>query len=388
MKILYHHRIASKDGMYVHVEELTKALIEQGNTIDFVCPDFTRETSFGDDGGIVARLRSWLPKPAFELLELSYSLVVAARLFVAILKKRPDFIYERYNLHQPMGVIVASLFDIPILLEVNSPLAAERREHSGLALYDLARVVEEFTWRNATYVLPVTRVLADILRESGVPEDKIRVVPNGVDEKKLGALPAPALAVATNNADALASGLPPKELVIGFTGFMHPWHRLDIAIDALAQFNDRPLRLLCVGEGEIRPELEALARELGVEDRVEFTGLVSRAEIYDYVRQFDIAIQPSVTAYASPLKLFEYLAVGSLVVAPRTPNILEILNDDNAVLFDIDREGDFAAKLKYAIENIEELYSRRVRARETIDEKNLTWQDNARLVQQLAMSNR
>ena len=41
MKILYHHRIASKDGMYVHVEELTNAMLEQGVDLHFVCPGFS-----------------------------------------------------------------------------------------------------------------------------------------------------------------------------------------------------------------------------------------------------------------------------------------------------------------------------------------------------------
>ena len=41
----------------------------------------------------------------------------------------------------------------------------------------------------------------------------------------------------------------------------------------------------------------------------------------------DIASQPRVTAYASPLKLFEYMATGRAIVAPASPNIREILED-------------------------------------------------------------
>ena len=47
MKILYHHRIASKDGQFVHVEELTNALKEAGHEINFVSPGFTDDTDFG-----------------------------------------------------------------------------------------------------------------------------------------------------------------------------------------------------------------------------------------------------------------------------------------------------------------------------------------------------
>ena len=77
MKILYHHRIASKDGQYVHVEELTNALTEAGHSINIVAPEFNKSSDFGYEGGPAAKLKALLPQVAYELLELSYSLVVA-----------------------------------------------------------------------------------------------------------------------------------------------------------------------------------------------------------------------------------------------------------------------------------------------------------------------
>ena len=127
-----------------------------------------------------------------------------------------------------------------------------------------------------------------------------------------------------------------------------------------------------------------MAREIGVEAKVEFTGLKSREEVFQLVSQFDIALQPAVTDYASPLKMFEYLAAGCLIVAPRTANILEILGDDNAVLFAADDYEDFEKQLKFAIENIDELKNLRVHARNTIDTKSFTWQSNAKRVIEMA----
>ena len=117
MKILYHHRIASKDGQYVHVEELTNAFIELGHEIIFVAPSIADKSEFGSDGGFITRLKQILPKPVYELLELSYSLLIAFKLIRAVLHHKPDFIYERYNLYQPAGVIVAKLLKLQIFLE-------------------------------------------------------------------------------------------------------------------------------------------------------------------------------------------------------------------------------------------------------------------------------
>ncbi len=80
-------------------------------------------------------------------------------------------------------------------------------------------------------------------------------------------------------------------------------------------------------------------RRLGIASRVHFTGIVERDDVAKYVAAFDIALQPAVVAYASPLKLFEYLALGKAIVAPGQPNIREILtHEKNALLFDPARQ--------------------------------------------------
>lgn len=371
MKILYHHRIASKDGQYVHVEELTNALIEQGHTIDFVAPEFVKNSAFGYEGGPVAKLKALLPQAVYELLELSYSFIVAAKLIRSVLRNRPDFIYERYNLLQPAGVLIARLFDVPLLLEVNAPLADEREKYSGLKLKKLARFIEAFTWRTADMVLPVTQVLFDIVHSAGVDTDKITVIHNGINEKLLST-------VFMQKRNFIK-----KKIIIGFVGFINPWHRLDLAIEALANHQDSDIHLVCVGDGDIREQLEAQAKNAGVIDKVTFTGLVNRDEVFQYVSQFDIALQPSVTPYASPLKFFEYLAASCLIIAPSTKNICEIVSHESALLFEPDDYDDFAKKLTFAIENYEDLSEKRINAYKVLLERGFTWQENARRVTDL-----
>ena len=80
-------------------------------------------------------------------------------------------------------------------------------------------------------------------------------------------------------------------------------HGMNNAIRALAEHKDLPLKLNCVGDRKILPELKALAKELGISEKIEFAGLVTRDKVLDYVEQFDIALQPDVTAYASPLNV-------------------------------------------------------------------------------------
>lgn len=374
VKILYHHRIASKDGQYVHVEGMTTALTQAGHELHIVSPKFSDESDFGSEGGIAAKLKAAMPQWLYELMEFGYSLVVAAKLIRAIVVFKPDVIYERYNTFQPAGVILAKLFGLPILQEVNAPLVAERSKYSGLSLKRLAKGIENFTWRNSSVCLPVTGVLAGHLRDAGVPDERIVAIPNGIHEEFLADM------------DQRVQNKPATDkLVIGFTGFIHPWHGLDIALQAIADVERKDIHFICVGEGDIRPDLERQASELGIADRVEFTGLVGREQIIDYVSRFDIALQPAVTEYASPLKLFEYLACGALVIAPAMDNIREILSEENALLFDVEQSQDsFRQQLIYALNHFEQLQAMRAEARGLIDSMGLTWQNNARRVVSLA----
>jgi glycosyltransferase involved in cell wall biosynthesis len=381
MKILYHHRTASKDGQAVHIEEMIAALRKLGHEVRVVAPASGEEGQMGGGVGWVQRMRDALPSAVYELLELAYSWVAYRRLAAAAAEFEPDVIYERYNLFLLAGVMLKRRRGIPLLLEVNAPLVHERSLHSGgLSLKTLARWAEGKAWRGADYVLPVTRVLGEHVRAYGVPDDRIVVIPNGINEAHFAAAPTPEQAKAER-------GLAGK-LVLGFTGFVRDWHGMDKVIRWMAMpVAPAHAHLLVVGDGPVRSELEQLARDLGIAERVTFTGVVHRDQVPGWVASFDIALQPAVVPYASPLKLMEYLALGKAVVAPSTPNLCEVLTDgDNALLFDEQsRDGLELALARLCAD--EALRTRlAIGARESIAQQDLTWDGNARRVAMLAGS--
>lgn len=379
MKILYHHRTASKDGQAVHIEEMIAALRSRGHEVRVVAPAASDDGQMGGGVGWVQRLRAALPNSVYELLELFYSLVAYRRLAQAAREFRPDVLYERYNLFLLAGLMLKRRCNIPMLLEVNSPLVYERSQHSGgLALPWLARWAEGRAWRGADFVLPVTRVLAGHVKACGVPDERIVVIPNGINAAHFGVSPAPTFAKA-------AHGLAGK-LVLGFTGFVRDWHGVDRVIRWMATA-DAPANahLVIVGDGPVRAELEALARQLDLAARVTFTGVIHRDQVPDWVAAFDIALQPAVVAYASPLKLMEYLVMGKAIVAPRTPNLLEVLTDnENALLFDDDAPQGFETALTRLCADAALRERLAQGARATIARLDLTWDGNARRVVELA----
>ena len=122
MRILYHHRTASKDGQAVHIEELTAALRKLGHDLIVVGPKATASRSFGTEGRVVPSLKRYLPRVLYELMEFSYAIVAYHRLRSAYLRHRPDVLYERSSLFMPAGVWLKRRYGIPMLLEVNAPL--------------------------------------------------------------------------------------------------------------------------------------------------------------------------------------------------------------------------------------------------------------------------
>jgi len=377
VRILYHHRTRSKDGQYVHIEEMIHALRTQDHEVVIVAPPSAETESFGADAGAVALLKRWLPKWFYELMELGYSLVAYRRLAKAIREHKPDCIYERYNLFLPAGIWAARRYKLPLLLEVNAPILEERSRYDGLALTGLARWSQAYAWKKADMVLPVTQVLGDIVASYGVDPKRIVVIPNGINGERFDRAP-------DVEAAKRALGLGGR-LVLGFTGFVRDWHGLDKVLDLIAADPpDSQRHLLVVGDGPARPGLERQARALGIENRVTFTGIVGRDDVARHVAAFDIALQPAVVAYASPLKLFEYLALGKAIVGPAQPNIEEILQQDhNAVLFDPADSDGLAAAVSRLCGDAVLRNKVALNARATIADKQLTWGANAHRVVEL-----
>ncbi len=369
MKILYHHRIASKDGQYVHLEELINSFKKQGNEIILVGPKIVETSSFGSEGGLVFHLKKYIPKIIYEAMEFSYSFFDFFRIMFYIVKEKPDFIYERYNLFFISGIWAKKLTGLPLLLEINAPIYEERNKFDGIALKQLAKWSQYYCWKNADYRLPVTRVLADMVIDATKVNDRIEVVHNGINEERFNINQ-------TQEEIKKELGLENK-LVLGFTGFVRDWHGLEQVIDILKEHPDHRLHLLLVGDGPAREFLESYAHRLDVHHQVTFTGIVDRNKVNYFVNAFDIALQPAVVPYASPLKMFEYMFMGKLIVAPDNNNIKEILeNGKNAILFKHDEKGAFKKAVLKAIKSINNK-TLPENANESIYKKGFLWDKNA-----------
>lgn len=218
-----------------------------------------------------------------------------------------DLIYERYALGKSTASRIADDHNIPLVLEVNAPLADEqRRWRGGSNEADDARH-DEFAMGRACRIVAVSSDVAHYALQRGARSEQLEVFPNGIDIERFN------LSVRKDSVRHLL--IPPKRFVIGFHGRLRPWHGFDMLVKVSHELLLRGLdiHLLVVGEGDFE-ELHQLPESRYT--RVEWQ---PHKEIPRYVAACDtlpLTYQPDMPCYFSPLKLTEAMACGVVPLVP------------------------------------------------------------------------
>ena len=384
-RILYHHRIRADDGQAVHVRELIGALRAIGHEVceTALVPktEVDREPSESESSPAPDKPSFWqrlsLPRRAVELMEIAYSRQGARMLVRDAARFRPHFIYERHALHCASGLHAARELGLPLLLEVNSPMCDEMARLGLLRFPRRARRTERAVLQGSDRVLPVTEVLQQRLVECGAAEDRCRVIGNGGEPDRYDGQ--------TRDAGrARRQALPGDAFVLGFVGYMRPWHRLDLALEAMAQPALARVHLVLIGEGPALPDVVARAEALRLRDRVHTMGVVPAPLLPEYLCMFDAALIPAINPYASPLKLFESLAAGVVTLVPDQPNLRERIQDGvNGILFEPESADSLVRKLGEVVGQPGRAAEIGAAGQRSLLDNGWTWQGNARRVVEL-----
>ena len=166
----------------------------------------------------------------------------------------------------------------------------------------------------------------DLVRLGIAPREQFRVIPIGLDlEPFLGATPADGAAFRAE------AGVEDGEVLLTFVGRLVPIKRVDVLLRAFAhaRHGGAPVRLAIVGDGDRRPELQALASELGVADHVWFAGY--RGAMLPVAAASDVAVLSSDNE-GTPVSLIEAAAASTPAVATRVGGVPDVVGDDTGLL--------------------------------------------------------
>jgi glycosyltransferase involved in cell wall biosynthesis len=171
--------------------------------------------------------------------------------------------------------------------------------------------------RSADGVVAVSRDLAEALLRMGVKPENIRTIYDGVDHKLFHP--------GDKAQERAILNLSGDEKVILFVGNLVTVKAVDVLMRASAQLmqEDKTIRLVIVGQGPSRTELDRLTRELGIVDRVRFAGSLPHSELPRWFRAADVFVLPSYSE-GVPNVLLEASACGVPWVASRVGGIPEI----------------------------------------------------------------
>lgn len=249
---------------------------------------------------------------------------------------------------------------LPVVYEARGFLEETWRTEGGDVdsdFYRWSRDTETLCMSSADTVVTLAEAMRQDIVGRGVDPDRVVVVPNAVPASFCATLPS-------GLPSRTRLGIPGEAVVFGTVSTLNHYEGLQTVIAALRLIDDPAFRLLVVGDGPARRELQTVAEPLG--DRVVFTGRVPHARVREHLAALDVFVVPRaatpVTALVPPIKPLEAMAVGLPVLASDLPPLVEIVRPGRygevATADDPSAWADQMASLGYAPDHVRTLGER------------------------------
>ena len=263
---------------------------------------------------------------------------------------KPDILHA----HSPALNAIAALrvgrsLGIPVVYEVRAFWEDAAADHGttteGSIRYRLTRAMETYAFKHVDAITTICEGLRSDIVARGIPSTKVTLIPNAVDIKKfsIGGAPDDILKAQLGLAGAR---------ILGFIGSFYAYEGLDLLLTALPRIlvQTPDVRVLLVGGGPQEDALKQQSRQLGIADKVVFTGRVPHSEVNRYYDLMDVLVYPRhsmrLTELVTPLKPLEAMAQGRLFVASNVGGHKELIRDgETGVLFKAESPQDLANKV-------------------------------------------
>lgn len=287
---------------------------------------------------------------AREALEMS-------ALYRRILSVHREEPFDLLHAHSPIlcGIpahLAARKLGVPSVYEIRAfwEDAAEQRGKGrrGSLRYTTIRALETRLARSADAVVTICEGLRRDLAARGIPDDRLFVVPNGVDPDRF--VPRP------RDVELTARLGFRDKAVVAYVGTLFRFEGVSLLLEALGVLLDarNDVRGLIVGHGEDEEEIRAAVDRMGLAGRVVVAGKAPPEEVARYYALADVLCYPRarhrITELVTPLKPLEAMAMGKAVVASDVGGLRELIRDeDTGLLFKAGDAAALAATLARAI---------------------------------------
>ena len=258
---------------------------------------------------------------------------------------------EKYDIIQVRNDVFSALLALHIRKKHNIPFVFQYsfpkgvyKVHKSEKYYSLyfrkfESYITKYILRKADLILPISKWMEKELIKEGIPKSKMMPLPLGVNPELF-----------SQNKDGTKIreeyNLNDAQIIL-YIGTMNKLRHSDIIIHALSKVKNcrNNAKLLMVGEGNDRYNLEKLVATLGIQNDVIFTGQVPYFDVPDYIAAADVCLCPvpplAIYKVSSPTKMFEYMVMGKPVVAnEEIPEQKEVIEESGGgVLVEFDDES-------------------------------------------------
>ena len=244
----------------------------------------------------------------FLMQSLTFSLAVLWRVYSEVKKRNEIVFYSR----DEMLAYLLSLFGMKVVWEAHMG-------HNNFFIRSLIR-------RNVP-IVSISCGLGDLYRSYGAK--KVLISPDGVDLEQFQ--------IGESRDEARVKlGLPKEIKLVIYTGHLYLWKGADTLAEAAVKLGNNTDVIFV---GGTKKDVEFFRNKYGGVKNLMILGNISHNEIPMYLRAADVLVIPNSakekisSMYTSPMKLFEYMASGTPIVASDLPSIREVLNERSAAFF-------------------------------------------------------
>jgi PEP-CTERM/exosortase A-associated glycosyltransferase len=315
------------------------------------------------------------------LREMQLMRALGRRLIAVANEIKPDLI----QVHSPVlnalpAIWAGRRLSLPVVYEVRAFWEDAAVDHGstteGSMRYRVSQWAETYALRRAGHITTICEGLKSDMIRRGILSQKITVIPNAVDPAMFAFRPE------RDEKLSQALGLE-GYTILGFIGSFYGYEGLDLLLRALPEIlaHDPGVKVLLVGGGPQEENWRSLARELGLGDRVVFTGRVPHDRIQDYYSLVDVLVYPRyamrLTELVTPLKPLEAMAQGILLIASDVGGHRELIRDGTTgMLFRANDTKSLAGAVRRLLSQRTSWHEMRTNGRRFVESER-TWRASA-----------
>jgi len=296
-------------------------------------------------------LNRFLGPVSFLIQALSFSFFA----FIYLLFRRADIFYGRDR----FDLFLISFFR-PFIFEIH-------KIHKNLDINTVKR---------AKKIIAITKAIKDELVKRGLKEEKILVVPDGVDLKDFE--------IKESKEECRKKlNLPLNKNLILYTGHLYKWKGVETLVLASKFLSEKGLIVIVGGIKWYLSNFKKFVKKNNLK-KVLVLGYQDYSRIPYYLKSADcLALTgsskyPTSREYTSPMKMFEYMASLRPIAASNLPSFKEILNENNCIFVKSDDPKSMAIGIKKAINDFE--LSKKISEQAYKDVQKYTWDNRAKKI--------